>query len=833
MANEPKVNLAFVETLPNNPVKGTVYMSPDSAEGFLKVGVGDNETETIFDSSVYAKKSDSVWVRGEGPGSAVLIGMDSSHARGQAAISHGEDTWATEDFSHAEGSSTTASGYASHAEGYSTKASGDYSHAEGGNTTASRLASHAEGMQTKASGQASHAEGYGSSDVLSFTISGDANTTIYTTNVAHGLTAYDVLEYNGIIALVTAVGTTKKFTVDHTLSDIQLTDASGIRRISGISYGQFSHAEGYSTKASGDYSHAEGYSTKASGQASHAEGNSTKASGLYSHAEGNNTNATGIYSHAEGYKTTASSQYSHAEGYQTTASGLHSHAEGGNTTKASGTCSHAEGLATKASGNYSHAEGYATTASGIHSHAEGFSTTASGDYSHAEGNNTKASGIHSHAEGFSTTASGQYSHAEGKDSSASGDHSHSEGNQTIASGGYSHAEGYGTTATNGYEHAQGLMNISHSNTIFSIGNGYHDDDSNQDIRSNALEIMQNGNAYLYGVASFNGQTIGNNKTLQYFLNVNSISSSEYDYIFGISSSVSTSPLSSHLIIDTITDDILPDIEGLYGSLSDYIDEIVNDTNNGDLYPGGSGAGGGGEPGPSNRWEWTGDTMSIDGNDYYVWNCICGSQTPIYGLMPADMTLETCINNSMCSDISNRWSPFEYIIMGDTIQDYDNLPVRYTLIYVKEYEYDTRTIGDFDLLDATLYLDTFDDNTFGNIGNIYSNAGVVNIGEYIDYYCENNLNDSDSTECTYQEDITFDGETYHMWHCANEDGGFEFYGLMPLSVTAEEVANNSKYVNPFNLYCPFMYELNNDEEVYSDDPAYLKTKRCLVTVVPGE
>jgi hypothetical protein len=172
-------------------------------------------------------------------------------------------------------------------------------------------------------------------------------------------------------------------------------------------------------------------------------------------------------------------------------------------------------------------------------------------------------------------------------------------------------------------------------------------------------------------------------------------------------------------------------------------------------------------------------------------------------------------------------------MGDDIQDYEDLPVRYTLIYVKEYEYDIHTIGDFDLLDATLYLDTFDGGTRDKIGNIYSNAGVVNIGEYIDYYCENNLNDSYSTVCTYREDITFDGETYHMWYCENGGEGYEFYCLMPLSVTADEVASNSKYANPFNLYCPFTYELGNDEEVYSNDPAYLKTRRCLVTVVPGE
>ena len=127
--------------------------------------------------------------------------------------------------------------------------------------------------------------------------------------------------------------------------------------------------------ASGNYSHAEGYHTKASGSSSHAEGDNTTASGNYSHAEGNITTASGNYSHAEGYHTNASGYYSHAEGYYTTASGNYSHAEGFNTI---------------ASNSFSHAEGYYTIASGMYSHAEGNSTTASGDYSHAGGYCTTA-----------------------------------------------------------------------------------------------------------------------------------------------------------------------------------------------------------------------------------------------------------------------------------------------------------------------------------------------------------------------------------------------------------------------------------------------------------
>ena len=70
---------------------------------------------------------------------------------------------ASGNYSHAEGSSTSASGSSSHAEGSSTIASGNYSHAEGNGTRASGNYSHAEGSSTSASGSSSHAEGGGTS----------------------------------------------------------------------------------------------------------------------------------------------------------------------------------------------------------------------------------------------------------------------------------------------------------------------------------------------------------------------------------------------------------------------------------------------------------------------------------------------------------------------------------------------------------------------------------------------------------------------------------------------------------------------------------------------
>ena len=211
---------------------------------------------------------------------------------------------ASGEFSHAEGTKTTAVGYASHAEGEGTEAKGYASHAEGGYTTASGVHSHAEGEATKANSEASHAEGM--------------NTT------ASGYAAH---------------------------AEGQNVTASG----------ENSHAEGNRTGASGDNSHAEGIDATASGYAAHAEGQNVTASGENSHAEGNRTGASGDNSHAEGIDATASGNNSHAEGNGTTALGDNSHA-GGLNTQAKGNCSFAHGKETIANGQVSFSAGYGNQA---------------------------------------------------------------------------------------------------------------------------------------------------------------------------------------------------------------------------------------------------------------------------------------------------------------------------------------------------------------------------------------------------------------------------------------------------------------------------------------
>ena len=139
--------------------------------------------------------------------------------------------------------------------------------------------------------------------------------------------------------------------------------------------------------ASGDYTHAEGKSTKAEGNRSHSEGESTRAGGPRSHAEGYQSVATGDSSHAEGYLSVATGDSSHAEGSYTIAQGNFSHAEG-HSSLAEKEYSHAEGFYARAKGNYSHAEGNSTIASSDEQHVQGRYNVedAAGKYAHIVGN---------------------------------------------------------------------------------------------------------------------------------------------------------------------------------------------------------------------------------------------------------------------------------------------------------------------------------------------------------------------------------------------------------------------------------------------------------------
>ena len=220
--------------------------------------------------------------------------------------------------------------------------------------------------------------------------------------------------------------------------------------------------------ATGVMAHAEGSNTRATGRSSHAEGNGGSATGIQAHAEGSEGKAIGTNSHVEGHQAVANGYASHAEGYNTETGGNHTT----NTKKV--------GNATDA-GAYAHAEGNATIAKGTASHSEGYKTLAAIKNSHAEGSNTIANGYNSHAEGGSTKANGHASHTEGRFTKASCLAEHAQGSYNIS------------------HHATDTFDNNAGNTVHSIGIGTADD-----ARKNAVEVMQNGDAYLLGVGNYDG-----------------------------------------------------------------------------------------------------------------------------------------------------------------------------------------------------------------------------------------------------------------------------------------------------------------------------------------
>lgn len=151
------------------------------------------------------------------------------------------------------------------------------------------------------------------------------------------------------------------------------------------------------------------------------------------------------------------------------------------------------------------AEGIRTKASAFCSHAEGDGNKASGNYSHAEGQDTTASGQSSHAEGGGTTASGHYSHAEGASTKSNGDYSHAEGANTIASGKSSHVQGFYNYDDNRFVDMVGVgayKNNKNASVIY-VGRGFY-----------APDDPKNGYQYLLGVGGYEGQEIGNAKSVQ-------------------------------------------------------------------------------------------------------------------------------------------------------------------------------------------------------------------------------------------------------------------------------------------------------------------------------
>jgi hypothetical protein len=516
---------------------------------------------TFSDGEFQWSSGDTVWVSGEGAGSAKLK-YGNNTANGDYSVAHGYGNNAIGTGSHTEGNLTNAKGNYSHAEGYNADASGLYSHAEGEYCKAWGQDSHAEGYYTLAFGSNSHAEGLNNgldyTDIGKFT--GAAGTTTYTvTGNFKSPDLYDFVHYRtkNTYARVLNVqrisdsgfSTTYTVVLDRTLDASSAMNAS-VYRISHVAYGPSSHAEGMTTKTPGQGAHAEGTGTIAAGQASHSEGNHTQARGLYSHAEGHATMSLGEKSHSEGFSTYAFDIAAHAEGLGVNLSATDKKYIVRITGDASTTS-----YTTSASHNLKPGDllsynpvGY--TPSNIRNFAKVLTTPTATSFtvdktlnpliafsdtsvvnpkgiatamaSHAEGYYTKATGVGSHSEGYDTRTDSSYSHAEGESTDASGIGSHTEGYYTNTFANYSHAEGRYTRTSNAYEHAQGSYNMSHKvnttfgntgNTLNTIGIG-----TAENNRKNAVEVMQNGDVYITGIGNYDGSNYIDASTLQEVIN---------------------------------------------------------------------------------------------------------------------------------------------------------------------------------------------------------------------------------------------------------------------------------------------------------------------------
>ena len=115
-------------------------------------------------------------------------------------------------------------------------------------------------------------------------------------------------------------------------------------------------------------------------------------------------------------------------------------------------------------------QGDRNVASNFYSHAQGQVTLAIGQSSHAEGVGTQATAQGSHAEGRFTKADSEYSHAEGKFNAP---HKVDTGTQAEKDAGTSlHTIGFGTSVNN---------------------------------RRNAVETMQDGKTFIYGLGGYDGK----------------------------------------------------------------------------------------------------------------------------------------------------------------------------------------------------------------------------------------------------------------------------------------------------------------------------------------
>jgi hypothetical protein len=436
-----------------------------------------------------------------------------SHSEGEKTLSIGYG-------SHSEGYQTTTYGLFSNAKGYITKSYGNYSVSEGYETVSFGDFSSSRGFNTKSIGIGSNSEGQrtisgGKFFVYQQIISGVTVSINSDVDLSSEFPSDKVViqdnNFNFIIRNYSSTSwnpITEKFTINlinsgdygyitsqngfvadiEKLDSFLLSGQQGSKSIVGV----FSHSEGGSgmfgekNLALNNYSHTEGYETKALGEASHSEGNGSVSIGGASHSEGISNKTFGAGSHSEGNTNVSYGDYSHSEGLETKAGW-----------KGLSVDSVVNGLITlddkylDVSSIFSYNEVFldgkfypisgCVYNTGINSTQIQLSNTdiSSGSFvspgddlynfygnyylgenSHSEGSNTRAVGINSHSEGNVTSAIGRNSHSEGEDNYSYGRGSHSEGVGTKSFGEASHSEGSSTKSYGENSHSEGFEAVS-------------------------------------------------------------------------------------------------------------------------------------------------------------------------------------------------------------------------------------------------------------------------------------------------------------------------------------------------------------------------------------
>lgn len=138
---------------------------------------------------------------------------------------------------------------------------------------------------------------------------------------------------------------------------------------------------------------------------------------------------------------------------------------------------------------------------GANSAIIGSGNTSSGRQSMAVGTDNSSIGNNSISVGVGNESRGPGAVTTGANNTAEGTGSMANGYDCVSYGNYSHAEGIRTETSNPGEHATGMYNISHNDTISSIGVG------TEGHACNAVEVTTDGRVFIKGLGGYDGTSI--------------------------------------------------------------------------------------------------------------------------------------------------------------------------------------------------------------------------------------------------------------------------------------------------------------------------------------